>query len=143
MPSYKFLEDITWADLAFRAQGQTIEELFKNCALAVTEAMVDPQTVAVKEEVEVKLEAGTLDDLLYDFLSEIVAIKDADGLLFSQFDVRVGRKNGKYELSAKLEGEEVDPDVQEVRDDVKAVTRHHFEVAKVHDGYEAQVILDV
>lgn len=143
MSSFKFLEDIAWADLAFRAQGKTISDLFKNCAVAVTEAMVDPQTIDPKQEVEVKLESPNLDDLLYDFLSEIVAIKDADGLLFSQFDIKINKEKNVYELHAKLKGEEVNPDVQEVRDDVKAVTRHHFELKKVADGFEAQVILDV
>lgn len=143
MSSFKFLEDIAWADLAFRAQGKDIEDLFKNCAAAVTEAMVDPQTIDPKQEVEVKLEAKNLDDLLYDFLSEIVAIKDEDGILFSQFAVKIKKLKNGFGLQAKLKGEEINPESQKLRDDVKAVTLHHFELKKVADGFEAQVILDV
>lgn len=143
MSTYKFLEDTSLADLAFQAQGKNIEDLFKNCAMAVTEAMVDPQTVDFKHEVEVKLEASDLGDLLYDFLSEIIAIKDTDGLLFSQFDIKINKSKSANKLEAKLRGDEVDPEIQEVRDDVKSITRQHFELKRVHDGFQAQVILDV
>jgi SHS2 domain-containing protein len=142
MKGFEFLENIAWADLAFRASGASLEELFLNSALALTSAMVDPQTVKAEKEVEIKLEGENPSELLYDFLSEIVLIKDADGILFSKFKVKVG-KNKKYYLSALAWGEEINPETQELRDDVKAITRHQFGLKKIDGGFEAQVILDV
>jgi SHS2 domain-containing protein len=128
--------------LAFRACGASLEELFLNSALALTSAMVDPETVKTEKEVEIKLEGENPSELLYDFLSEIVSIKDADGILFSKFKVKVGQ-NKKYHLSASAWGEEINPETQELRDDVKAVTRHKFGIEKGKEEYSATIVLDV
>jgi len=142
MVKFEFLEDIAWADLAFRARGASLEKLFLNSALALTSAMVDPETVKTEKEVEIKLERENPAELLYDFLSEIVAIKDADGILFSKFKVKVVQ-NKKYHLSASAWGEEINPETQELRDDVKAVTRHKFGIEKEKEEYSATVVLDI
>jgi len=141
MAEFEFLENSAFADLAFRAYGANLDELFSNAACALTSAMVDPKTVKEKQKVEIQLEAKNPDELLYDFLSEIVAIKDADGILFSKFKVKV-EKNKKYHLSASAWGEEINPETQDLRDDVKAVTKHQFGIEKEKD-YLATVILDV
>jgi len=139
---FEFLEDVAWADLAFKAYGASLDELFSNAALALTSAMVDPETVKSKRKVEIQLEAKDPSELLYDFLSEIVLVKDADGILFSKFNVKVG-KNKKYHLSALAWGEEINPETQDLRDDVKAVTRYKFDIEKIKEGYSATVILDI
>lgn len=100
---FGFLENIGFADLAFWAKGPSLEELFSNAAYALTSAMVDPKTVRKKKKMEIKLEADNPTELLYDFLSEIVLIKDVDGLLFAEFEVKL-TGNKKYCLQASAWG---------------------------------------
>ncbi|OGD85657.1 hypothetical protein A2Z23_00080 [Candidatus Curtissbacteria bacterium RBG_16_39_7] len=142
MTKFEFLENIAWADLAFQARGASLEELFLSSAQALTSAMVNSGTVEEEKKVEIKLEGENPTELLYDFLSEIVSIKDAEGILFSKFKVKVGQ-NQKYHLSVLAWGAEINPDTQELRDDVKAVTRHKFEIEKEKEGYLATVVLDI
>lgn len=139
---FKFLEAIATADLAFEAEGKTETEVFAESAQALTSAMVDPATVKQIRKMEINFKAANLPDLLYDFLSEIVAVKDSDGLLFSKYQIKLA-KNDKYKLSATCFGEEINPETQDLRDDVKAVTKHKFFLEKTEDGFKAQVILDV
>ena len=139
---FKFLEGIATVDLAFEAQALSEEKLFEEAAQALTSAMADPATIKQKRKTEISLQAANIEDLLYDFLSEIVAIKDADGLLFSKYQVKL-TKNGGYKLQAACHGEEINPDTQELKDDVKAVTKHKFSLEKVGDKFKVQGVLDV
>jgi len=140
--SFKFLENIATADLAFEAQAQSEEKLFEQAAQALTSAMVDPATIKQIRKTEISLTAVNLEDLLYDFLSEIVAIKDSDGLLFSKYQIKIKGDKG-FKLQAACFGEEINPETQELKDDVKAVTKHKFFVEKSGNKFRAQVILDV
>ncbi|MBI1969675.1 archease [Candidatus Woesearchaeota archaeon] len=142
MEKFKFLEDIATADIAFQAYGKTLEELFQNAALAVSESMVNTKQIKGKVKKELSFTADTLDNLLFDFLSEIIFLKDSDGLLFSQFDLTI-TENKTKKLKAVLHGEPLNPQKQELRADVKAVTLHMFEIKKTAKGFEAMVILDI
>ena len=139
---YRYLEDIATADAAFEVVGQTLEELFRDAAIATFEVMVDMKSVepVITREIELKNEA--VDNLFFDWLSELVYLKDADALLFSKFDVSI-KKNDFYELKATASGETINQEKHTLRSDVKAVTYHMFEVKKTGENWSARVILDI
>lgn len=141
--SYKFLSDVSIADVAFEAEGKTIEELFVSSGLAVTNTMVrDLKTVKQKVSKRIKLEYDNVEKLLFNFLQEFVYWKDTKSLLFSKIIVKIKEKKGTYYLSAVLKGEKLNMKKHELLVDVKAVTMHLFEVK--HDkNWTAKVVLDV
>jgi len=139
---FRFLDDVAIADVAFQAWGNTPEELFEACGRAVSEIMVDTSKLQRWIEREISLEAEDLEHLLFDFLSEIIYLKDAEALLLRDYVVRI-RGNSVYRLAARMSGEEIDPGRHELRMDVKGVTYHLFRVGRVNDHYEAQVVVDV
>ena len=79
---YKFLEDVAIADIAFEAYGKSLNELFENAALAIFELSADLDTVDANKKIEFELENEKLDNLLYDFLSEILFLKDSKYMVF-------------------------------------------------------------
>ncbi len=139
---FKFLEKIAIADTAFDAYGKTIEELFVNCARATFETMVDLQTVTPDLTEKVVLENKNLSDLLFDWLSELVYLKDYKAVVFKDFSVKI-EHNQNYSLEAKVKGETINPQKHKLRADVKAVTYHLFEVKKTNRLWKAKVILDI
>ena len=138
---YKFLDHT--ADTMFEAYGKSVEELFENCALAAEEIMVDLKTLGVEEHYEIAIDSDSLEGLLYDFLSELIFVKDTEGLLFRKFNITILHKNKKYELIAKCEGEILDREKHELRDDAKAVTKHQFIVEQRNKKWYANVIVDI
>ncbi len=140
--TYRYLEDIATADAAFEVVGRTLEELFRDAAIATFEIMVDVKSVEPGITREIMLKNRTVDNLLFDWLSELVYLKDADALLFSKFDVSI-KKNGSYELKATASGETINQEKHILRSDVKAVTFHMFEVKKTGENWTARVILDI
>jgi SHS2 domain-containing protein len=139
---YRFLEDIATGDAAFEAEGRTLEELFVEAAVATFEVMVDTKGVEPRITREVELKNEAVDGLLFDWLSELVYLKDAEAVLFSKFNVNI-KKNDAYELKARVSGENINQQKHILRSDVKAVTYHMFEVKKTEENWTARIILDI
>lgn len=142
MEAFRYLEGVALADAAFEAEGTTLEELFQASARAVTEVMVDPSALLPSEEHTVRLQADTLERLLFSWLNELVYLKDAEAFLLKEAKVRLWRDGGER-LEATLIGERIDPDRHALRSDVKAVTYHLFEVKQERERWVARVVLDI
>ncbi|MBI2558723.1 archease [Candidatus Woesearchaeota archaeon] len=139
---YKFLEDVAIADIAFEAYGKTLTEMFENSALAIFELSADLKTVDAREKLEFALENEKIDNLLYDFLSEILFLKDSKYMVFKKSEVSI-IENEKYQLKAVLEGDTINPQKQKLENDIKAVTMHMFEVKKEKTRWKATVVVDI
>lgn len=143
---YKYLEDVSIADVAFEATGKTLDGMFESAGLAVTNVMVkDLKTVKPKIRKAIKLKAKDVEKLLFNFLQEFVFWKDKDLLLFSKVKMAVKepKKEGQeYSLVAELSGEKIDPKKHEMLVDVKAVTWHLFKVEKIK-LWKCHVVLDI
>lgn len=141
---YHYLEDIATADIAFLATGKTLEELFQSSADALMNVMVeDLKTIEPRETRIFKEENADLELLLFDFLQELIFLKDSAQLLLKVEAISVKQENGRHALSATLAGEPLNPNKHEQRVDVKAVTLHEFKVEHVSDGWSARIILDI
>ncbi len=136
---FKYLEHT--ADAEFVSYGRTPDEAFVNAARAMFGLVVEPSKVRPTESREISLTAGSLEDLLFDWLSELLYLSEVDRLVFSKFEVKI-TKNGECRLEAKAHGEQVSPR-HEVFLHIKAVTYHDLRVEKRNNVYEAQVLLDI
>lgn len=142
--SYEFLEDVATADIAFRAWGKDLEELFKAAGDATLNVMIeDLDSIKLKETRIFSLENDELDLLLFNFLQEFVYYKDSEQILLRSQQVQIEENDGLYKLNAVTQGEMLDRDRHEQRVDVKAVTLHRFQLEKTDDGWIAMVILDI
>jgi SHS2 domain-containing protein len=141
MGRYEFLPGVAIADLAFEVHAESLNELFSLSAQALFDAMVELQDVRPEHEVRISLTAEKLDNLLFDWLAELVYQKDLDAQLFSQFEVSID-ENGNCKLDATVRGEPIDPVRHQLKTDVKAITYHMFKLEKKGNGYYARVVLD-
>ncbi len=134
------LLDIATADMAFEAFGKDLSELFENIGLACTEVMADPESIAQKEERSFGVSAHDLEALAFDFISELLFIKDTEGIIFSKFRIAVEKKKG-CALKCTAWGEMLDRDKHEIRTEVKAATYNQMKIKK-NGEWRAQVVLD-
>lgn len=141
---YEYLEDIALADVAFRAWGETAEEMFVAATDATMNVMVaDLSTVRDRERRTIRAESDALDMLLFDLLQELIFFKDAEMLLLRVSNAGIRKENEGFTLIAEAYGDELDPARHDLVVDVKAVTLHRFAVEKTERGWEATVILDI
>jgi len=142
MIPFEYLEHT--ADVKFRAYGTTPEEMLSNAAAALFGAMISSGQVKVEELWQVELEAEDLEDLAYQWLSEIVFLFETESAVFSRFQVALEEiEDGKgWKLRAEIGGERMDPERHSFLAEVKAVTRHKFAIKK-NERWCIQVVLDV
>jgi SHS2 domain-containing protein len=138
---FRFLPDVALADVAFEASSPSIAGLFEVSAAALTEVMVDRRSVSARTRRSLHLGAEDADRLLYDFLTELIVIKDVDLLVFKEVKVKVG-KDGRS-LDATLRGEKIDRKKHRLRNDVKAVTMHMFGIKREGRSWKVTVVLDI
>lgn len=135
MKEYKFLEHT--ADLKFRAYGKTLEKVFENAALAISEILSRGDRVesAVIKDIEIK--ADDNESMLYDFIDELIYLLDAERFIVSKAKIKI--KDGK--LNGKIYGDDAlkYPNL----DSIKAATYAEMYVKKKKDGWEAQIVVDV
>ena len=141
--SFRFLDDIALADIAFEAEGDSIEEVFQGATQALLETMADPETVAASWQHHILKADVALDDLLIEWLSEIVYWKDAAGVVFRDVPLHLTCENGKWKIEATLIGAPVDPSLQILRNDVKGITRHLYNLGRQGSRWQARVVVDV
>ena len=139
MKKFKYLEDVAIADIAFEAYGKNLNEVFENCAYAFFDMTCNPKTVKQKIKEVITLNDKDEKNLLYNFLSELIFLKDSKQLIFSKLKVDI--KDGK--LNATLYGDKINSEEQELRNEVKAVTLHMFNLEKTKNGYKATIVVDI
>jgi SHS2 domain-containing protein len=142
---FHFLNDVALADSAFEAWGDSLSDVFMAATQAVIEIFVDPHSVCSQWTRVVTMEQTDAESLLFDWLSELVFIKDAEGVVFEEAQVRVTTTddNQLYQLEGSLKGEPINPAQQDLGSDVKAVTKHQFSLKKKEGKWVARVVLDL
>jgi SHS2 domain-containing protein len=138
---FKFIEDIAIADIAFEVTAPTLSRLFEDAGMAASDIMVDPKNIKPKMKKTIKLSADSLENLMYDFLSELVYLKDTKGMLFGKYSVKVDEK--KNSLVVVASGEKIDRKRHSLRNDLKAITMHMFVIERREKGWYTRVVVDI
>ena len=141
MGQWTVLDDVAIADCALQIGGESLGDLFATAAHALADVMVDPLSVQPSVQRTMTLSAPSIDLLLFDWLSELIALKDSERLVFTRVDARVS-PGSPCRLSATMAGGAIGPETIR-RADPKAVTLHLFEVAPLDGGWRARIVLDI
>lgn len=127
------------ADIGIVAYGADLKEAFANAAYALFSLMVDLDDVSDTLCREARVTADNREDLLAEWLNELIYIFDVDNVLFKRFEVT---RLTDTSLTANCYGEKIDPQRHRIKMGVKAATYHMLEVEE-GDGCRAQVLLDI
>jgi SHS2 domain-containing protein len=126
------------------ATGTTLEEAFAEGARALFHLMVNLTDIEVRQEREISCQAEDIERLFVEWLNALIVEKDAQGLIFSRFEVLPLRKTrGSYELVARAWGEPFDAQKHESRVDVKAATYAGLQCEKTKAGYRVECVVDI
>jgi SHS2 domain-containing protein len=127
------------ADIGVRVWGKNINELFENAAIAVTSLMINPNLMGKKIVKELTVSGNDLPSLLINWLTELLIIRDSEGILFSSFEIKVS--NDSKSLNARVMGDHFIGNNLEM--DIKAITYSLFKLEKNNEHYFLQFVLDI
>lgn len=128
------------ADIGVRGIGPSLEAAFEQAALALMAVMVELSTIQPRQSLELRLEAASDEQLLVDWLSELLFKVAVDKLLFSRFQVRIQ----ECRLRATAWGETIDVPRHQPAVEVKGISYSQLQVAQRQDGlWVAQCVVDV
>ncbi len=92
---FKFLDHP--ADVGFVAHGKALPETFAAAAQALCDFGWELKNVQPRRQMEIRVRAATLEDLLYSWLSEILFLTDAEQWVFRRFQVHEVREQSEKE----------------------------------------------
>jgi len=128
------------ADLAFRVRGATMRELFARAAFALEDIIAGCESIEKRLEESVRVEGADAEELLVNWLDELLYRYEVHGKLYSGFEIE---ELADTTLAARVFGETFDDGRHQVVHAVKAVTFHDLAIRRVPDGWEVTVVLDV
>ncbi|HHI02367.1 MAG TPA: archease [candidate division Zixibacteria bacterium] len=139
---YKHSDEFTGSDIGMAATGRDLKELFADSGYGLTEIMTDPKKLREDRQIKVEFKSDNLSELYYDWLSEIIYLKDAELFLLKRSEFsRLDEKKGI--LGAQLFGDTIDPKRHILKVDVKAVTYYKFKIEKTEEGWQSEVVFDL
>ena len=138
MEKYELIDHT--ADVGLKAYGKNLSEAFENAAKGMFDIITDNSEVESIGQYDVELEASDLEQLLVDWLSELLFLNSARNQVFGFFKVDLDEKNNK--LNAKIFGEKFDLSKHKIGAEIKAVTYHMLEVKK-KKPFHVQVLFDI
>jgi len=138
MEKYELIDHT--ADIGIKVRGKSVGELFENAAYAMFDLIADLNRVKKREVLEVEIEGEGMDELLADWLRELLYKFNGERHLLKDFKIEeIDQKS----LKARVRGEKLDLSRHSLKMEIKAVTYYGLEIKRTSEGWQAQVIFDV
>jgi len=128
------------ADIAVRAYGSDLKELFANAAYAMFDIIADLDGLKSSVSVDVDVKAASKEELLVSWLDELLYNFYTKGIIFFSFDIS---SISEDHLIAKASGRHVGENRNRLKTEIKAATYHDLEIKKKDEGYSVDIVFDV
>jgi len=128
------------SELAVRITGGSQAELFANSGFALFDVMADVDKIELKERMTLEVEGTDRDDLMVNWMRELLYLYQGSGYLLREFHIRDVRDTA---VKAEVCGEKIDPDRHEVKQEIGAIAFHKSRMEKTGNQWTAQVIFEL
>jgi SHS2 domain-containing protein len=128
------------SELAVKVFGSSQSELFANSAWALFDVITETEKIELKERLPLEVEGTDRDDLLVNWVRELLYFYQGSGYLLRDFRML---ELGDKMLKAEVSGEKIDPDRHEIKREIVAVAYDKSRMAKTGDQWTAQLIFEV
>jgi SHS2 domain-containing protein len=128
------------SELAVRIVGNSQADLFANSAFALFDVMTDLEKIEVKERLPLEVEGVDRDDLMVNWMRELLYLYQGSGYLLKEFQIREVKDTL---VKADVCGEKIDPDRHDMKKEITAVAYHQSRMEKTGNQWTAQLIFEV
>jgi SHS2 domain-containing protein len=129
------------SELAVRVVGHSQADLFANSALTLFDVMVtDVEKIDCKESIPLEVEGTDRDDLMVNWVRELLYLYQGSGYLLKEFLIREVKDTF---VKADVRGEKIDPDRHEIQQEIAAVASHKSRMQKTGNQWTAHLIFEI
>jgi SHS2 domain-containing protein len=128
------------SELAVRVVGNSQAELFANSAFALFDVMTDVDKIEIKEQLPLEVEGVDRDDLLVNWMRELLYLYQGSGYMLKEFRIRDVKDTV---VKAEVCGEKIDPDRHEIQKEISAVAYNQGRMQKTGNQWTAQLIFEI
>ncbi len=140
--TYEFTDHT--ADVAVELHADDRAGLFTEGLRAFTDTVTERKKVDADEGHDLEAEARSLEELMVEWLGELIYRFDVDGLLFRDVnDVRIEETGDGFRLTGRARGEPYDEERHPLKVEVKGVTYHELEIEEDDGSWRGRVIFDI
>jgi len=126
------------ADIRVQVKSPTLERLFAETATGMMKILYghpDPGEI----ERRISVVSDGIENLLLDFLSEVLFISEVDYVVFSSATVSLSGNS----VSAVLKGEPFNPEKHRAGTEIKGISYSGLRILKEDTGYVLDILFDV
>lgn len=140
MKKYELIEHT--ADIGIRIFGKDYNELFANAAFGLFDHIADLSHIKCNHVEQITIKSTNIEELLVDWLNELLYLFSVKKYLFCQFSVTVEEKKN---LKAIVKGVKLNPaDLEKIiKLEIKAATYHGLKIEQRNNLFVGEVIFDV
>lgn len=138
MPKYILIDHT--ADIGIDVFGDSLQDLFANAAFAMFDIIADLSNVKDKDEYRISVSGVDREQLLVNWLSELLYLHDVNGLLFKDFTIN---NITDTQLDAIARGEGYKDGIHIIKTEMKAVTYHNLSIIKKDSQWQGRIIFDL
>ena len=128
------------SELAVKVTGGSQADLFANSAFALFDVISDVEKIETKERLPLEVEGADRDDLLVNWMRELLYLYQGSGYLLKEFVIREVKDTS---VKAEVRGEKIDPDRHEIKQEIAAVAYNQSRMTKTGNQWTAQLIFEV
>ncbi len=128
------------SELAVKIFGASHADLFVNSAWALFDVMTDIEKIDVKDRLPLEVEGTDRDDLMVNWVRELLYLYQGSGYLLKEFHVSEAKDT---HVKAQVCGEKIDPDRHEIKQEITAIAYHQSRMEKTGDQWTAQLIFEL
>ena len=143
MRKFEFSDRYTTADTGLYIEGDSLDELYLAGAEGMF-AIILGRVPRGKSSCDIvfNLDADSIEQLLVDWLSELLFLFDARYLIPVGYDIKV-RKVDNHRLTGRVFFREFKRDEEAAEHEIKAVTYYKLDIKKDKNNYQTHLVFDL
>jgi SHS2 domain-containing protein len=122
-------------------EAPSVEEVFREGALALFEIMTDTLTVKPMLSFEIQVQASDRNMLFVDWLNRLILLHEIEKVFLSRFEVKVETGENSTVFSV-VHGEKISAS-HERRAHAKSATFGQFEWHEIKNGHRVRFVVDI
>jgi SHS2 domain-containing protein len=138
---FRYIDHVS--DVMVEAFGSSLSQAFEQSARALTNIMCDVSRVDPQKSITIEVSGFDKKSLLYNWLESVLLSLLVDNLALAEFNIKVRKSNGVFQLHGVCKGEQFLRDKHNYKVEVKAITYHEMKILRRRDKWTMRFIVDL